>query len=232
MLGRAYAWALRRVFAFALRRALGEALLDLDADQLDVALRSGTFEIRDAALRGSYLRRKLGDVVPVTCREGRVARLLAVIPWHALGAEPIAVELESLDLVVGPNPDFFRAAKRSDDKEDDPPNDLPPGNENENAHPAAETPVATRVAAVRDAVREAVRGMTVRAANVRVRFEATKTPADDATENAPVALLRFDDIAFGDFAHSSSSSVRDGNGEARASTSSALSDDGSDPKSF
>ena len=45
MLGRAYAWALRRVFAFALRRALGEALLDLDADQLDVALRSGTFEI-------------------------------------------------------------------------------------------------------------------------------------------------------------------------------------------
>jgi hypothetical protein len=233
MLGRAYAWALRRVFAFALRRALGEALLDLDADQLDVALRSGTFEIRDAALRGSYLRRKLGDVVPVTCREGRVARLRAVIPWHALGAEPIAVELESLDLVVGPNPDFFRAAKRSDDKEDDPPNDLPPGNENENAHPAAETPVATRVAAVRDAVREAVRGMTVRAANVRVRFEATKTPADDATENAPVALLRFDEIAFGDFAHSSSSSsVRDGNGEARASTSSALSDDGSDPKSF
>ena len=233
MLGRAYAWALRRVFAFALRRALGEALLDLDADQLDVALRSGTFEIRDAALRGSYLRRKLGDVVPVTCREGRVARLRAVIPWHALGAEPIAVELESLDLVVGPNPDFFRAAKRSDDKEDDPPNDLPPGNENENAHPAAETPVATRVAAVRDAVREAVRGMTVRAANVRVRFEATKTPAEDATENAPVALLRFDEIAFGDFAHSSSSSsVRDGNGEARASTSSALSDDGSDPKSF
>jgi hypothetical protein len=65
-----------------------------------------------------------------------------------------------------------------------------------------------------------------------VRFEATKTPAEDATENAPVALLRFDEIAFGDFAHSSSSSssVRDGNGEARASTSSALSDDGSDPK--
>ena len=107
MLGRAYAWALRRVFAFALRRALGEALLDLDADQLDVALRSGTFEIRDASLRGSYLRRALGDVIPVTCREGRVARLRAVIPWHALGAEPIAVELESLHLVVGPNPDFF-----------------------------------------------------------------------------------------------------------------------------
>jgi hypothetical protein len=169
----------------------------------------------------------------VTCREGRVARLRAVIPWHALGAEPIAVELESLDLVVGPNPDFFRAAKRADDKEDDPPNDLPPENKNENAPPAAETPVATRVAAVRDAVREAVRGMTVRAANVRVRFEAMKTPAEDATENAPVALLRFDEIAFGDFAYSSSSSssVRDGNGEARASTE-ALSDDGSDPKSF
>jgi hypothetical protein len=140
MLGRAYAWALRRVFAFALRRALGEALLDLDADQLDVALRSGTFEIRDAALRGSYLRRKLGDVVPVSCREGRVARLRAVIPWHALGAEPIAVELESLDLVVGPNPDFFRAAKRADDKEDDPPNHLPPENKNENARPAADDP--------------------------------------------------------------------------------------------
>ena len=122
MLGRAYAWALRRVFAFALRRALGEALLDLDADQLDVALRSGTFEIRDAALRGSYLRRELGDVVPVTCLEGRVARLRAVIPWHALGAEPIAVELESLDLVVGPNPDFFTREKEkeeafSDEKE-------------------------------------------------------------------------------------------------------------------
>ena len=118
MLGRAYAWALRRVFAFALRRALGEALLDLDADQLDVALRSGTFEIRDAALRGSYLRRELGDVVPVTCVEGRVARLRAVIPWHALGAEPIAVELESLDLVVGPNPDFFTREKEKDEKDE------------------------------------------------------------------------------------------------------------------
>ena len=222
MLGRAYAWALRRVFAFALRRALGEALLDLDADQLDVALRSGTFEIRDAALRGSYLRRELGDVVPVTCLEGRVARLRAVIPWHALGAEPIAVELESLDLVVGPNPDFFTREK---EKAETSPTKTGPSFERPNARTppnnAAERCRGDAVAAVRDATRAAVRGMTVRATNVRVRFRADlrlsngasatrETPPDeppppfsdeenikDERRDLADALLRVDEIAFG-----------------------------------
>ena len=227
MLGRAYAWALRRVFAFALRRALGEALLDLDADQLDVALRSGTFEIRDAALRGSYLRRELGDVVPVTCVEGRVARLRAVIPWHALGAEPIAVELESLDLVVGPNPDFFTREKEKDEKDEKetetnagPREDGPERGTRERAPRAGaeRTTAGDAVAAVRDAVRAAVRGMTVRATNVRVRFRADlrlsdfPTSATHETHETPFsngekrkddsprladALLRVDEIAFG-----------------------------------
>ena len=35
--GRAYDWALRRVFVFALRVALGEALEDLDADQVRIS---------------------------------------------------------------------------------------------------------------------------------------------------------------------------------------------------
>ena len=221
MLGRAYAWALRRVFAFALRRALGEALLDLDADQLDVALRSGTFEIRDAALRGSYLRRELGDVVPVTCLEGRVARLRAVIPWHALGAEPIAVELESLDLVVGPNPDYFTREK---EKAETSPTKTGPSFERPNARTppnnAAERCRGDAVAAVRDATRAAVRGMTVRATNVRVRFRADlrlsngasatrETPPDEPPppfsdeekikdERRDLAdALRVDEIAFG-----------------------------------
>ena len=226
MLGRAYAWALRRVFAFALRRALGEALLDLDADQLDVALRSGTFEIRDAALRGSYLRRELGDVVPVTCLEGRVARLRAVIPWHALGAEPIAVELESLDLVVGPNPDFFTREKEKACKSPETsPTKTGPSFERPNARTppnnAAERCRGDAVAAVRDATRAAVRGMTVRATNVRVRFRADlrlsngasatrETPPDeppppfsdeekikDERRDLADALLRVDEIAFG-----------------------------------
>ena len=51
MLAQAYAWALRRAFKFLLKRALGRFLRDdLDAEQLDVALGSGVFEIRDAAL--------------------------------------------------------------------------------------------------------------------------------------------------------------------------------------
>ena len=79
----------------------------------------------------------------MTCLEGRVARLRAVIPWHALGAEPIAVELESLDLVVGPNPDFFTREK---EKAETSPTKTGPSFERPNARTRPTTPPNAAVA--------------------------------------------------------------------------------------
>ena len=62
MFSQTYSWALRRVFKFVLKRALGRVLKnELNLEQLDVALGSGTLELRDAVLNCDYVRQQLGD---------------------------------------------------------------------------------------------------------------------------------------------------------------------------
>ena len=103
MFTEAYTWALRRVFKFIVKRALGRALEnDLDVEQLDVALSTGTFELRDAILDCEYLRQHLGASAPALPSSGRVGWIRATVPWNALGVEPCVVEIGDVDVVLVP----------------------------------------------------------------------------------------------------------------------------------
>ena len=107
MLAQAYAWALRRAFKFLLKRALGRFLRDdLDAEQLDVALGSGVFEIRDAALDRAALDQLLAAgnaAIPARVRSARVGRLRVTVPWHSLGAKPVEVDVGGVRLALAPD---------------------------------------------------------------------------------------------------------------------------------
>ena len=101
MFTEAYTWALRRVFKFIVKRALGRALEnDLDVEQLDVALSTGTFELRNAILDCEYLRQHLGASAPALPSSGRVGWIRATVPWNALGVEPCVVEIGDVDVVL------------------------------------------------------------------------------------------------------------------------------------
>jgi len=107
MLAQAYAWALRRAFKFLLKRALGRFLRDdLDAERLDVALGSGVFEIRDAALDRAALDQLLAAgnaAIPARVRSARVGRLRVTVPWHSLGAKPVEVDVGGVRLALAPD---------------------------------------------------------------------------------------------------------------------------------
>ena len=192
---RLYDWALRRVFLFTLRRALGEALEDLDVNQLDVALREGTLEIRNACVSAAYLTSKLGNAVPVTCKAGRVGSLRASIPWHALGKEPIHVELIEVDLVLAPGEGSFGKGNVDEDNKK-----TNYENSNSKTTPQIKNILTDTWRVLRDTFADVFTGMTVTANDVAIRLEtntADCSDCDDSDENAN-ALLRFDEITFGD----------------------------------
>ena len=131
MFTEAYTWALRRVFKFIVKRALGRALEnELDVEQLDVALSTGTFELRDAILDCEYLRQHLGASAPALPSSGRVGWIRATVPWNALGVEPCVVEIGDVDVVLVPNPDRARASASNRER-------VPPDDETETSHPNA-----------------------------------------------------------------------------------------------
>ena len=160
-----------------------------------MALSSGRLEIKNARVRCAFLNRKLpGDSVPLQCKSGRVGRVTAVIPWHALGKEPISVELFEVDLVVGPR----RRAEGKENGHDD--------GDKENKDERAAT-TARRKHSVRDIKRDTwavlidtcasvFRSATLRVTDVAVRFETNNINTSD--EESPAALLRFDEIRIGD----------------------------------
>ena len=192
---RLYDWALRRVFLFTLRRALGEALEDLDVNQLDVALREGTLEIRNACVSAAYLTSKLGNAVPVTCKAGRVGSLRASIPWHALGKEPIHVELIEVDLVLAPGEGSFGKGNVDEDNKK-----TNYENSNSKTTPQIKNILTDTWRVLRDTFADVFTGMTVTVNDVAIRLEtntADCSDCDDSDENAN-ALLRFDEITFGD----------------------------------
>ena len=92
MFSQTYTWALKRVFKFFLKRTLGRILKnELNLQQLDVALGSGKLELRSVVLNTEYLAAQLGDASPLTVEEGYVGCIRAVIPWNALGSQPVVV---------------------------------------------------------------------------------------------------------------------------------------------
>ena len=190
MFTEAYTWALRRVFKFIVKRALGRALEnDLDVEQLDVALSTGTLELRNAILDCEYLRQHLGASAPALPSSGRVGWIRATVPWNALGVKPCVVEIGDVDLVLVPNPDRARASAsdqthpasrekhpargrgRGRDRDRDP-------TPERRLEPAPES--ATLVAR---ALEKIVRGIRVRAVDVAVRLDTLDDGNGDVDPN-------------------------------------------------
>ena len=73
----------KRVLVSVLRKVLGDYVLGLDAEHLDVSVWSGKVELRDLALDTSALD-ALG--LPLRVLSGGIARLELAVPWNALGS--------------------------------------------------------------------------------------------------------------------------------------------------
>eukprot|EP00898_Chlorokybus_atmophyticus_P006013 jgi/Chlat1/6412/Chrsp45S06026 len=98
-------WALKRLYKFALKRALGKVLQnELDLEQLDVQMGTGTVELRNLLLDTDYLTEQLAGL-PVAVTSGYIGCVRAIIPWTGLVTSPAAVEIHDLDITVAPRPD-------------------------------------------------------------------------------------------------------------------------------
>ncbi|KAJ7546728.1 hypothetical protein O6H91_08G051700 [Diphasiastrum complanatum] len=96
-------WATKRVCKFFLKRLLGRILIgDLDLDNLDVQLASGTIQLKDLSLNTNYINDQLGDSSFIV-KEGSIGSVTVKIPWKVMVAEPCEVELDELELVVTPH---------------------------------------------------------------------------------------------------------------------------------
>ncbi|KAF6144029.1 hypothetical protein GIB67_017637 [Kingdonia uniflora] len=92
-------WAIKHVLKFLLKKKLGQFILgDLDLDQLDVQLGSGTIQLTDLALNVDYINQKLG-ASPLIVKEGSIGSLLVKVPWSVKNCQ---IEIEELELVVVP----------------------------------------------------------------------------------------------------------------------------------
>jgi hypothetical protein len=204
MLAQAYAWALRRAFKFLLKRALGRFLRDdLDAEQLDVALGSGVFEIRDAALDRAALDQLLAAgnaAIPARVRSARVGRLRVTVPWHSLGAKPVEVDVGGVRLALAPDDGTPPGRDPRDDDDDD--DDGIDGNDGA-ANPASTRPASTPARSppptpapssasdlVAGALARVLRGVRVRVEDAAVRLDApgrasARLRVDAATYDGP-----------------------------------------------
>lgn len=102
-------WATKRVCKFFMKRLLGRILRsELDLEQLDVQLGSGTIQLKDLALNTDYLNDQLGDT-SLVIKEGLVGSITAKIPWKVLAAEACEIEVNDLELVVFPRVAAYHA---------------------------------------------------------------------------------------------------------------------------
>ena len=210
MFSHTYSWALRRVFKFVLRRVLGKVLKnELNLEQLDVALGSGTLELRDVALNCDYIRRHLGAAAGgvVTLEEGHVGWVRATVPWNALGAQPCVVEIGELDLVVAPNGDAGNERRGGTEgglhaaavAAAIAANEESAAGESDGERGRRSDAVDDGVQLIARALEGILRGLCFRAVDVTVRVNAA--PCDwkpRAASDSPALLLRLDELDFRD----------------------------------
>ncbi|XP_038972268.1 autophagy-related protein 2-like isoform X2 [Phoenix dactylifera] len=103
--------AIKRVCKFLLKKKLGEFILgDIDLDQLDVQLGSGTIHLSDLALNVDLLNQKLAGAA-VLVKEGSIKSLSIKIPWKRKNCQ---IEVEVLELVLAPFVQSYTSAMDSD----------------------------------------------------------------------------------------------------------------------
>ncbi|WOL12704.1 autophagy-related protein [Canna indica] len=90
---------IKRVCKFLLKKKLGEVILgDIDLDQLDVQLSTGTIHLSDLALNVDFLNQKISGA-PIVVKEGSIKSLSIRIPWKLRNCE---IEINEIELVLGP----------------------------------------------------------------------------------------------------------------------------------
>ena len=93
-------WVLRRLYKFLLKPLLSKVLkTDLDLDNLDVQLASGTLELSQLLLDEAYLSRQLGDC-GWAVKAGYVGKAAVIIPYQSLLTEQIRVKATDVLLTV------------------------------------------------------------------------------------------------------------------------------------
>ncbi|URE12311.1 ATG C terminal domain [Musa troglodytarum] len=89
----------KRVCKFLLKKKLGEVILgDIDLDQLDVQLSTGTIHLTDLALNVDFLNQKVSGM-PIVIKEGSLKSLSIRIPWKLRNCE---IEINEIELVLEP----------------------------------------------------------------------------------------------------------------------------------
>ncbi|XP_042376736.1 autophagy-related protein 2-like isoform X2 [Zingiber officinale] len=90
---------IKRVCKFLLKKKLGEVILgDIDLDQLDVQLGTGTIQLSDLALNVDFLNQKIAGA-PIVVKEGSIKSLSIKVPWKLRNCE---IEIDEIELVLGP----------------------------------------------------------------------------------------------------------------------------------
>ncbi|KAG6516223.1 hypothetical protein ZIOFF_026676 [Zingiber officinale] len=90
---------IKRVCKFLLKKKLGEVILgDIDLDQLDVQLSTGTIHLSDLALNVDFLNQKIIGA-PVVVKEGSIKSLSIKIPWKLRNCE---IEIDEVEFVLEP----------------------------------------------------------------------------------------------------------------------------------
>ncbi|XP_074579751.1 autophagy-related protein 2-like [Curcuma longa] len=90
---------IKRVCKFLLKKKLGEVILgDIDLDQLDVQLSTGTIHLSDLALNVDFLNEKITGA-PIVVKEGSIKSLSIKIPWKLRNCE---IEIDEVEFVLEP----------------------------------------------------------------------------------------------------------------------------------
>ncbi|XP_071038592.1 intermembrane lipid transfer protein VPS13A [Parasteatoda tepidariorum] len=90
------------VVAYALNKYLGRFVEDLDSEQLNVGIFSGTVHLTDLHLKPEALA---GFDLPIEVKGGCIGKISIDIPWTSLYYEPVLVHIEEVLVLAGPTAD-------------------------------------------------------------------------------------------------------------------------------
>jgi autophagy-related protein 2 len=94
--------ALRRLYKFVVKRLIGQYLVDeLDMDQLNVSMRSGTIELNDLDLNPEAI---CGSLPAIPCKmvRGSIGTAKVTVCYQQILEESVAIELRDVELVFHP----------------------------------------------------------------------------------------------------------------------------------
>ncbi|KAG8198773.1 hypothetical protein JTE90_007083 [Oedothorax gibbosus] len=90
------------VVAYALNKYLGRYVEDLDSEQLNVGIFSGTVHLTDLHLKAEALA---GLDLPIEVKGGCIGKIAIDIPWTSLYYDPVLVHVEEVLVLAGPTAD-------------------------------------------------------------------------------------------------------------------------------